>query len=88
MEQPAGRWQQSAGAMGTTFTVVLYGGPHEEMEAAAAAALDEAVRLEQLLSRYLPDSEVSRINRAAVDRRGLHGADGLRPDGRSRHAAV
>lgn len=65
MEQAAERWQQSAGAMGTTFTVVLYGSQQGEMEAAAAAALDEAARLERILSRYLPDSEVSRINRAA-----------------------
>ena len=38
------------------------------MEAAADAALDEARRLDDLLSNYKPDSEWSEVNRRAADR--------------------
>ena len=58
---------QSAEAMGSTYTVELYGRDRAQLEDAASAALDEARRLDDLLSNYQPDSEWSRINqRAAV----------------------
>ena len=60
------RLQQSADAMGTTFSIILYGEGREEMEEAVAAAFDEAHRLEALLSNYLPESEWSRVNREAA----------------------
>lgn len=52
-------------AMGTTFSVVLYGPDRSKLETAAKAALDDAHRLDRLLSNYLPTSELSRVNREA-----------------------
>ena len=53
-------------AMGTTFSVVLYGSDTASMKQAIDAAFDEAHRLDALLSNYLPESEWSRINREAA----------------------
>src|SRR5262249_28452535 len=55
-------------AMGTWFEVFLAGDDEEHLDDVAAAALDEGVRLERLLSRLDPASEVARINREAVHR--------------------
>jgi thiamine biosynthesis lipoprotein len=60
------RVEKSADAMGSTFSIVLYGYDLEEMEAAMSAACDEAWRLEQMLSIYRPTSEWSRINQRAA----------------------
>jgi thiamine biosynthesis lipoprotein len=60
------RLEDSAEAMGTAFTVVLYGEDQEKLEAAAGAAFDEARRLERMLSNYRPDSEWTRVNRMAA----------------------
>ena len=54
--------------MGTTFSVVAYGTDSAQLEASAQAAMDEAHRLDRLLSNYLPDSEWSRVNREAAER--------------------
>jgi thiamine biosynthesis lipoprotein len=54
--------------MGSTFAVVLYGTDRAALEAAARAALDEAHRLDALLSNYKPDSEWSRVNGEAATR--------------------
>lgn len=59
---------QGAEVMGTTFSVVLYGSDQAQLEAAAGAALDEARRLDRLLSNYDPASEWSRVNREAASR--------------------
>ena len=57
-------------AMGTVFEVLLRGDDEEHLTAVADAILDEVQRIERLLSRFDPRSEVSRINwlaaRAAV----------------------
>jgi FAD:protein FMN transferase len=60
------RLQQSADGMGTTFSIILYGDEREAMEAAVAAAFDEARRLDELLSNYRPDSEWNSVNREAA----------------------
>lgn len=60
------RLERSTDAMGTTFTVVLYGADRESMNQAADAAFEEVHRLDALLSNYLPESEWSRINREAA----------------------
>jgi FAD:protein FMN transferase len=60
------RLQQSADAMGTTFSIILYGSDRDAMEQAVSAAFDEALRLDELLSNYRPDSEWSRVNREAA----------------------
>lgn len=62
---PMVRVEASDEAMGTTFSVVLYGGDRAAIERAARAALDEAIRLDNLLSNYKPDSEWSALNREA-----------------------
>jgi len=54
--------------MGATFSIVLYGSNPASMNQAMDAALDEAHRLDALLSNYQPASEWSRINREAVAR--------------------
>ena len=59
------RLETSAEAMGSTYTVVLYGGDLENMNAAASAAFDELRRLDQLLSNYQPESEWSKVNQNA-----------------------
>ncbi len=51
--------------MGTLFEVLLRGEDEEHVVAVAEAVLDEVVRVERLLSRFDPGSEVSRINRLA-----------------------
>jgi thiamine biosynthesis lipoprotein len=62
------RLQESADAMGATYTVEIYGYDRVKMEAAAGAALDEARRLDELLSNYRPESEWSTVNRLASTR--------------------
>jgi len=53
-------------AMGATFSVVLYGSDRSSMNQAIDAALDEAHRLDALISNYRPESEWSRINHEAT----------------------
>ncbi len=62
------RLEASLDAMGTTFTVALYGEDRERMEAAVEAAFGELRRLDRMLSNYRPASEWSRMNREAAER--------------------
>jgi thiamine biosynthesis lipoprotein len=62
-DQP--RFEKHDEAMGSTFSVVLYGHDRTKLEAAADAAFDEARRLDRMLSNYLPASEWSGVNRDA-----------------------
>jgi thiamine biosynthesis lipoprotein len=62
------RVESSDEAMGTTFSVVLYGTDRARLDAAAAAAFAEVHRLDRLLSNYQPDSEWSAVNRSAARR--------------------
>jgi thiamine biosynthesis lipoprotein len=62
------RLERSAPAMGTGFTVDLYGASAGTLEAAAQAALEEAQRLDRMLSDYRPDSELSQVNEHAFER--------------------
>jgi len=50
-------------AMATRFDVELIGTDPEHLEAVAAAIEDDVCRLDALLSRYNPTSEISRLNR-------------------------
>ncbi len=54
--------------MGGTFAVIAYGADPVQVEGAVALALEEAVRLDHLLSNYKPSSEWSGINREAGKR--------------------
>ncbi len=63
---PAGKlFVQSREAMGTKFTIYLYAGSDGQADAAFEASFDEIERLDRTLSNYIPESELSRINRLA-----------------------
>ncbi len=53
-------------AMATRFDFWLAGDDEEHLRAVGEAALDEVARIERLLSRFDPASEVSRLNREAA----------------------
>lgn len=59
--------ERSINAMGTTFTVDMYGTNVGQMQSASEQAFDEVKRLDQMLSNYIPDSELSRVNAEAGD---------------------
>jgi thiamine biosynthesis lipoprotein len=53
-------------AMGTTWTILLYAGDATTGQDALDAAFEEADRVDNLLSNYKPESELSRVNREAA----------------------
>ena len=61
------RLVKTADAMGSTYSVELYGYDQARLTEAADAALEEARRLDGLLSNYKPESEWSRINQHAAE---------------------
>ena len=62
------RVEGSVDAMGTGFSIVAYGEDHARLESAVAQGLEEARRLDEMLSNYKSDSEWSQMNRQAADR--------------------
>ena len=62
------RLEQSVEAMGSTYSIALYGDDQAGMEAAAARAFEELRRLDNLLSNYKPESAWSEVNRFAAER--------------------
>lgn len=62
------RLEESADAMGATYSVVVYGYDRVKMEAAADAAFDEVRRLDEMLSNYRADSDWSEVNRHAAEK--------------------
>jgi len=62
------RLEASVDAMGTTYSLVVYGDNRDRLETAAEAAFEEARRLDRLLSHYRAQSDVSEINRLAAQR--------------------
>jgi thiamine biosynthesis lipoprotein len=61
----AQRYETSATIMGSEFRVALYGAERSKLAAVADLALEEARKADRLLSDYLEDSELSRVNREA-----------------------
>jgi len=59
---PLERYEASVSSMGTVFTVVAYGEKKGFLASAVQLAFDESGRIDQLLSNYKPESELSRIN--------------------------
>ena len=57
--------ERSFDAMGSTFSVALYGDDADRMQIAVDAVFEEIRRLDHLLSNYLASSEWSRVNREA-----------------------
>lgn len=62
------RLEKSIDAMGSTYTVILYGDDRQKMERAVEAAFDEVQRLDNMLSNYKPESEWSQVNTHASER--------------------
>lgn len=58
-------YQRSCEAMGTRFEVILRGNDEQHLEAVAVAVGEEIQRLDSLLSRFNPGSEIARVNREA-----------------------
>ena len=56
------RLEKSADAMGSTFSIIVYGDDLARMEEAVAVAFGELHRLDRMLSNYQPDSEWSQMN--------------------------
>jgi len=61
------RVEGSVAAMGTGFTIALYGEDRARLQTIVAQGLAEAKRLDQMMSNYIPDSEWSEVNRNAAD---------------------
>lgn len=61
------RLERSFDAMGTTYTVAVYGEDRYALDAAIDQAYEEARRLDQLLSNYRPETEWSKVNREAAE---------------------
>src|SRR5450432_4187427 len=62
------RLESSRDAMGSTYSVILYGMDRMRLEAAAEHAFDEVHRLDNELSNYKPESPWSLVNRFAAER--------------------
>jgi thiamine biosynthesis lipoprotein len=62
------RLEASADAMGSTYSLVLYGEDRAQLEGASEEAFEEVRRLDRMLSNYSPGSEWSGINRYAAER--------------------
>ena len=54
-------------SFGTEFSIVAYGSIAGLLESATEGAFEEPKRIDAMLSDYLPDSELSRLNRGAAD---------------------
>jgi len=61
------RMVEHCDAMGSTYSIALYGNNQAEMRAAIDAAFAEVARLDSLLSNYRAESEWSEVNRYAAD---------------------
>ena len=59
------RAEGSVDAMGSAYSVVIYGEDRDRLQSIVAEALEEARRLDHLLSNYRPESEWSEVNRMA-----------------------
>lgn len=59
------RVETNVPAMGGTFSIVAYGPDANVLRSATDAAAEEARRLDQIMSNYVPTSEWSEINRDA-----------------------
>src|SRR5271163_4790356 len=62
------RVETNIDAMGSTYSVIVYGDDEARLRAAVEDASQEARRLDHLLSNYLPASEWSQVNREAATR--------------------
>ena len=61
------RLESSVVAMGSAYSVAVYGDDRTRMEGAVDAAFEEVRRLDQMLSNYKAESELSELNRLAAE---------------------
>lgn len=61
------RLEESLDAMGTTYSVVLYGTDRYKMMATVESIFEEVKRIDGMLSNYRPESELSEVNRKAAE---------------------
>jgi FAD:protein FMN transferase len=61
------RVEGSVDAMGTAYSIVAYGEDRGKLQSAVSEGLEEAHRLDEMLSNYKPTSEWSMVNRQAAD---------------------
>ena len=61
------RVEGSADAMGTGFSIIAYGEDRGRLKSIVSEGLEEARRLDEMLSNYKPDSEWSLVNREAAN---------------------
>jgi thiamine biosynthesis lipoprotein len=59
------RLESSVDAMGSVYTMALYGTDQDRLKVAAEEAAEEVQRLDRMLSNYIPTSDLSQINRDA-----------------------
>ena len=59
------RFEESLDAMGTTYSIVLYGHDRFRLQAAVELAFEEVRRLDHTMSNYRTESEWSRVNQQA-----------------------
>jgi len=59
------RVETNVPAMGGTFSIIAYGADSTALRSATEAAAEEARRLDEVMSNYVPTSEWSEINREA-----------------------
>ncbi len=62
------RYEASAQAMGSVYTIAAYGPDRGQLSAAVEAAFTEVRRIDQLLSNYRATSELSEVNREAFQK--------------------
>src|SRR5216117_284681 len=62
------RLEASVEAMGSAYSLILYGEDRARLEAASEDAFEEVRRLDRMLSNYRPASEWSEVNRHAAER--------------------
>lgn len=60
------RLESSVDAMGSAYSLVLYGEDRARLEGASEEAFEEVRRLDRMLSNYRPESEWSKVNREAA----------------------
>src|SRR5713101_204897 len=62
------RLEASVEAMGSRYSLVLYGEDRSRLEGASEDAFEEVRRIDRMLSNYRPESEWSEVNRHAAER--------------------
>ncbi|HUS08636.1 MAG TPA: FAD:protein FMN transferase [Bryobacteraceae bacterium] len=61
------RYEESMDAMGSTYSLILYGQDRVKLQNAVDLAFEEVKRLDRMLSNYRPGSEWSQVNQYAAE---------------------